>query len=76
METTHSNPLSDALITTNRIAKCLGVKTETIRRWVRERRIPAYRIGKKTLRFDLHEVRAELKRQSLLSADGKAVPNE
>ena len=40
------------LITTSELARCLGVTSDTIRKWAKEGRIPCLRVGQKTLRFD------------------------
>ncbi len=60
---THVQPEREAmrLITTRELAERLGLQPDTIRRWARARRIPALRIGEKTLRFDLAEVIAALR---------------
>ena len=47
---------TDRLLTTQALAERLGVQADTIRRWARNGRIPTYRIGQKTLRFDHAEV--------------------
>jgi len=44
------------LITTGELAQRLGVTSDTIRKWTRDRRIPCLRVGRKTLRFDLAAV--------------------
>ena len=45
-----------ALLTTLELAEHLRVSTETVKAWARDRRIPAFRLGRNTLRFDLAEV--------------------
>lgn len=43
-------------LTTRELAARIGVTPETVRGWVRQGRVPVYRVGQKTLRFDLDEV--------------------
>lgn len=42
------------------VADCLNVHTETVYRWTRQGLIPCVHVGARTLRFDLHAVRAAL----------------
>ena len=49
-----------AFATKAQIAKGVRVSTKTIETWVRERRIPAYKVGR-TIRFKLDEVEAALR---------------
>ena len=51
----------DRLLTTRVVAERLGVKPTTLRRWAREGRVPSYRVGRKTLRFDLADVFAAIR---------------
>ncbi len=44
------------LVTTREVAERFGVAVSTVRRWVRDRRIPYVRVSKRTVRFDLEEV--------------------
>lgn len=48
-------------LTKPQLAKALRVCTKTIETWVRERRIPAYKIGRRTIRFRLDECEAALR---------------
>ena len=45
------------LLTTKQLAAFLQVREDTIRTWVAQRKIPHYKIGKKSLRFDPDEIR-------------------
>jgi excisionase family DNA binding protein len=49
------------LITKEVLAKDLGVGCRTIEAWVAERRIPAIKLGHRTLRFCLNDVRRALR---------------
>ena len=48
-------------LTVEELGDYLRVTPDTIREWVRKGRIPCYRIGRKTIRFDLDEVVAALR---------------
>lgn len=48
------------LVSTEELSKITGIKEQTIRRWARERKFPAYRFGK-AWRFNLDEVLAVAK---------------
>jgi excisionase family DNA binding protein len=50
------------LITTEEVAKRLGTNVDTIRRWVRDGRIPAIRMGGRFIRLDWDAVMASMKR--------------
>lgn len=63
MQTQHCRE-SDRLLATRDLADRLNTTPETIRRWARLGRIPVYRVGAKTLRFDLAEVREALRRMA------------
>lgn len=49
------------LVSSFAIAKRYGVTVETVRRWVRERRIPCVRVSRRTVRFRPDEVERALK---------------
>ena len=51
----------DDLLTTRQIAAYLQVSTETIRRWVKENKIPCHRMGSRFIRFRKEEVDKALK---------------
>ena len=57
-------PIKVTFLTQTQLAKELGVCRETVCRWTREELIPVIRIGKKSVRYDLAEVREHLIRQS------------
>ncbi|MCK4873827.1 MAG: helix-turn-helix domain-containing protein [Phycisphaerales bacterium] len=50
------------LLTVQELATELSVQPETVRRWARDGRIPALRVSGKTIRFDLEDVCAMLRR--------------
>jgi excisionase family DNA binding protein len=41
----------DRLLTTTQVAKLLGVHAVTVRRWINEGKLPAYRVGEKAVRI-------------------------
>ena len=49
-----------SLIAANVLAGQLGIKTQTVYLWVRQKRIPFYRVGR-LVKFDLDEVLAHFK---------------
>ena len=48
------------MITANEIAERLGIQTQTVYLWVRQKRIPFYRVGR-LIKFDEQEVLAHFK---------------
>lgn len=44
------------LVATDEVARRFGVSVPTVRRWVRERRIPCIRVSRRVIRFDLAAV--------------------
>lgn len=52
--------MDQTLLTAEQIAKRFGVTIDTVRTWVRLRRITAIRISRKVVRFDLRQLEAEL----------------
>lgn len=51
---------SDKLLTPKELARHFGVTVPTVRRWVREGRVPFIRPSHRTVRFRLDEVEAAL----------------
>ncbi|RJP30928.1 MAG: DNA-binding protein [Phycisphaerales bacterium] len=49
-----------SLVTSEQVAERFGVTVNTVRRWVRERRIPAIRASRRVVRFDLAAVECAL----------------
>jgi len=56
-------PQVPELLTAQELATALKLNTQTLYRLVRQGLVPAIRIGRKTLRFDLVQVRAALQSQ-------------
>ena len=50
-------------LTQEQLAKELGVCRETVSRWTQAELIPAIRIGKKSVRYDLAQVMEHLRNQ-------------
>jgi excisionase family DNA binding protein len=57
-------PIQVTFLNQAALAKELGVCRQTIVRWTQAELIPAIRIGNKSVRYDLAEVRAYLNSQS------------
>lgn len=53
--------MPDRLVTADTVAARLGVQADTVRRWALHGLIPVYRVGQKTLRFDIDEVLAAIR---------------
>lgn len=53
-----SNPATRRLVTLTDAATYAAVSTKTIRRWIAAGNITGYRLGKRALRVDLHELEA------------------
>lgn len=51
------------LLTYDELAKELGVKTSTVKTWVRHGKIPGIRVTAKVIRFDLEDVVRALKKR-------------
>ena len=54
--------MSSKLITVVEVARKFNVHIDTVRRWVRERRIPCLRPTTRTIRFDLDAVEKALQK--------------
>jgi excisionase family DNA binding protein len=52
--------MKKSLITANQIAERLGIQTQTVYLWVRQKRIPFYRVGR-LIKFEEQEVLAHFK---------------
>lgn len=52
------------LVTTVQLAQILNVHTNTVRRWVKEDRIPRIKISETDFRFDVEKVIAALEEQN------------
>lgn len=50
--------MSRTLVEIQQVADHFGVTVKTVRVWLREGNVPAYRVGPHLLRFDLDEVEA------------------
>jgi excisionase family DNA binding protein len=46
----------EKLLTTREIANLLSVRPGTIQKWIQAGKIPFYRLGHRSLRFDLEEI--------------------
>ncbi len=55
--------MRDDLLTSEQLAERLGVKPSTVRAWFRAGRIPAARLTRKVIRYDLPTVVAALTHQ-------------
>lgn len=53
------------LLTQVELAKALGVCRQTIVRWTQSEFIPAIRIGKKSVRYDMGQVTEHLRNQQI-----------
>ena len=49
------------IIDSEELARVFGVTVETVRGWVRERRVPFIRVSRRIVRFDLEDVLAALR---------------
>ncbi len=59
-----------SLVSADDLSRHLGIKTQTVYLWVRQQRIPFYRVGR-LVKFDLDEVLAYFKVE-VESSDGNA----
>nr|WP_167476167.1 helix-turn-helix domain-containing protein [Nocardia arthritidis] len=50
--------LSRRLVSVTHAAETIGVSTRTLRRWIDDDKVPAYRVGERSIRVDLDEVLA------------------
>jgi excisionase family DNA binding protein len=59
------------LYTQEQLANALGVCRQTIVRWTQADLIPAIRIGKKSVRYDMTQVTEHLRNQRTSKTNGK-----
>ena len=59
------------LVTAEEVAERLRLRPDTVRRWTREGRIPSIRLSAKVIRFDLDDVEAALRRESLFRSSSE-----
>ncbi len=64
--------MDDKLLTCNELADALRVRPATIRRWQYCRRIPAVRIGCRTVRYRLRDVERVMLRDEPARRPGNA----
>jgi len=57
-------PIKVTFLTQAELAKEIGVCQVTVSRWTSEKSIPCLRIGKRTVRYDLEQVRNYLANQA------------
>lgn len=53
-----ASPSEDRLLTYAEVSAMLGVKVNTLYTWVRRNQIPVVRVGPRTVRFRLSDIRA------------------
>jgi excisionase family DNA binding protein len=53
----------EKLLNADELAEAINIKVATVRRWTYERRIPAVRVGKRSVRFRLQDVERVLLRE-------------
>lgn len=56
------------LINADEVSQILGIRRDTIYRWVSQKRIPSVKINRAT-RFDLEEINKWIKEKSITSKD-------
>ena len=54
--------MEEALLRADELAQALKCQVATVRRWTYERRIPAVRVGKRSIRYRLRDVERVLLR--------------
>ena len=54
----HVNTTDNTLVDARAVARRFGVTRGTVRKWVRERRIPCIRASRRVVRFRIDEVEA------------------
>ena len=67
--------MTKSLITPNQIAELLGIQTQTVYLWVRQKRIPFYRVGR-LIKFDEQEVLAHFKSSRAFSWVARKLDND
>jgi excisionase family DNA binding protein len=64
-----------ALVTVDVLAERLGIKTQTVYLWVRQKLIPFYRVGR-LVKFELDEVLAHFKVEAERDDDKSVTMNQ
>ena len=61
--------MEQTLLDAAELARLLGVRPATVRKWAREGRVPEIRLSAKVRRFDYADVMGALRGQELTSSD-------
>ncbi len=62
--------MEEKLLRAEELAQTLGLRVATIRRWSYEKRIPAVRIGRRSIRYRIRDVERVLLRDEPARATG------